>query len=128
MTSSNGKYLDRQMNFEARRKTKTVDIPEWGCAVILRELSIAEAQQLLTDPAMRDPARQLALSIVDENGQRLFTSDDDIANLARMSSTVAARLIEQATELNGFSAAAVEAAKKNSEIPTAASAGASPAI
>lgn len=107
--SENGNILNRTMNLGALRKTITVEVAELGCSVILRQLSVAQLASLSSDLT-----QQLALTIVDEQGQRIYTTAEDIQALSEMSATAASLLIEQATALNGVSKEAVDQALKNS--------------
>lgn len=103
-------YLTRGFNFAAKRKTKTVDVPELDCKIILRALSIGQLDEL-----ENDITKQLALMIVDENGKRLYCTNEEIDELREIDSQIALRLIKEASELNGATAQAVEEALKNSE-------------
>ena len=102
------KILSRDLSLAAARKTITVEIPELECAVILRELSLAQLSKL-----DNDTVHQLAMMIVDENGERLYTTDEDLANLAEMSAGVSTRLLVAAAKLNGISQTAVDESIKN---------------
>lgn len=58
-------------------------------------------------------ARLVALSVVDEAGQRVFT-DDEVDLLGAKSGAALDRVFAAAQELNGLSGADVEALTKNS--------------
>lgn len=103
------KTIERGINFAAARKLVTVPVPELDCMIILRELSVSQLRAIDRD----DVPGQLAQMIVDENGARIFTTPEDIANLAEMSATVSTRLILAAARLNGISQAAVDESVKN---------------
>lgn len=106
----------------ADRRTRTVHVPEWGGDVIIASMSGAarDAWELwIGDARQRGQfnnvrARLLSACIVDESGQRIFTSEADIEALGSKDSMVLDRLFEVARELNGLTDDAIEAAKKNS--------------
>lgn len=102
------KILSRGVNLGAARKTMLVEVPELDCTVILRELSISQISNI-----DKDITQQLALMIVDEQGQRVYTSPEDLANLAELSASVSTRLLTAAAKLNGISQAAVDESIKN---------------
>lgn len=102
--------LTRSMSLAHKRKTVTVECPEWDCKVILRELSHGQMRELNPDPVL-----QLSLMIVDDEGNRVYKSDDDIAELREMSWLLLRRLIEAAADLNGISQAAVDETTKKSQ-------------
>lgn len=102
------KILSRGVNLGAARKTMLVEVPELECTVILRELSISQISNI-----DKDITQQLALMIVDEQGQRVYTSAEDLANLAELSASVSTRLLTAAAKLNGISQAAVDESIKN---------------
>lgn len=111
MSENNGKpVLHRNIDFHALRKTKTVHPPGLDYSVILRKISVAEWLSL-----GNDGVQQLAYSIVDEQGARIFTSDEDMKNLAEMPADVGKFLIFEMMELNGISKTAVDESLKNSE-------------
>lgn len=108
-SSGNGNgILGRGMNLAAKRKTVKVEVKELGCSVILRELSISQLNSIDTDLT-----KQLAMTIVDENGTRVFTSEEDIKELSEMSASVATFLIKEAAKLNGATKEAIDNALKN---------------
>jgi hypothetical protein len=100
--------IGRELRLASARKTVTVDIPELECAVILKELSIAQLGNL-----DNDTVKQLAMMIVDEQGNRIYTSEEDLANLAELSASVSTRLLVAAAKLNGISQSAVDESVKN---------------
>lgn len=102
------KTLTRGVNLGAARKTVKVDAPELDCEIILRELSVAQITAI-----DKDVIKQLALMIVDETGQRIFTTDEDMANLAELSASVSTRLLMAAAKLNGIGQAAMDESIKN---------------
>lgn len=101
-------------------KSEDVPVPEWGGDVRVRSLTGAERDAFDTSLLGKDGkrnlgnirARLLALTIVDENGDRVF-SDDDADQLGAKSAGVLERLFEVAQRLNGMGAAAEEEIAKN---------------
>ena len=105
-------------------KTQDVDVPEWGGAVRVRAFSgrerdAFEASMVRGDGKDRKVdltnmrARLVALSVVDEAGQRVFT-DEEVDLLGAKSGAALDRVFAVAQELNGLSGADVEALAKNS--------------
>jgi hypothetical protein len=107
------------------RASEVVEVPEWGGSVQVRALSGTERDQYesagvtwgrdakgapivaaLNTDNLR--ARLVALAVVDEEGNRLF-SDKDVAALGAKNAQVLNRLFEVARRLSGLSAADVEA-------------------
>jgi len=103
------KTLAREFKFAAALRTERVECPELDGAFILRELTAAQA----LDMKGASPIAQLALMIVDENGDRIFTTPEDIENLSNLSITITNRLLLVASRLNGIGQAAVDDAIKN---------------
>ena len=103
-------------------KRETVDIPEWNGEVLLRELRGRERdafeegsmdkQRNVTMTNMR--ARLVALSAIDEEGDRLFTSKE-AKELGDKSATALNRLFEVCCRLSGITSDDVDALEKNSE-------------
>lgn len=102
---------------------KTVNVPEWGGDVILRTFTAAERDNwdasLFTDNGKERKmnyqnirARLLAFTLIDENGNRLF-SEEDIDVLGGKSGLVLDRLFNTACELNGMGATDIKALEKN---------------
>lgn len=102
-------------------KRETVEIPEWGGSVIVRALTIAEGEVIGSavrkaresgDEDVSFSARLAAASVVDENGNRIF-SDADIVPLSRKSASAVQKVVEAAQRLSGIGPGAVEEAVKN---------------
>ena len=96
-----------------------VAVPEWGGEVYVRGLGGAERDQLesiMLQDKVRSfenlSARLAAMTIVDEQGARLFT-DADVATLGRKSSAALRRVVEVAQRLSAVSDADVEQLTKN---------------
>jgi len=101
--------LTRQTDLGAKRKTVRVDVPDLGCSVILRELSIGQLKGIENDlPA------QLALMIIGEDGKRIYNSIEDVKALSELSAAAGTFLMKEAARLNGISQEAMDAALKNS--------------
>jgi hypothetical protein len=60
-------------------------------------------------------AKLLALVIVDEEGNRMFTSHEDLVGLSGKSAQVLERFFNRAMEMNGLNRKEVEELEKNSE-------------
>lgn len=120
------KILGREEILGARDlRTELVEVPEWGGAVRIRTLTAAERdsyeQALMRrrggrlEVEMRGArVRLVALCVVDEQGQRLF-SDQDIEALEGRSAAAIDRIFTAALKLNGMAEGAIEEALGNSE-------------
>lgn len=101
-------------------QTQDVEVPEWGGSVRVRMLSGAERDaygRMLIGadgkPSMDGyRAKLLALCIVGEDGQPLFTPDD-VNALERKSAGALERVYQVAESLNALGAKAVETAAGN---------------
>jgi len=106
-------------------QTESVEVPEWGGAVLVKGLSGAERdaleaaivevrgrkQRLHLENTM---ARLVSMSVVDENGKRLFTNGD-IEALGKKSSSALQRVCQVAQRLSGLTQDDLEEMSKNSE-------------
>ena len=112
----------------------TVEVPEWGGSVWVRMLSGLELETLETriDAQLKagDAGQARALyalivgtCLVDQNGQRLFDTEDS-KQLASLAGPALKRIAQAASRLNGILESDVDSAKKNSS-PTPAAAAAS---
>jgi hypothetical protein len=95
--------------------SEPVPVPEWGQGATLkvRQLTVAEVNELAkkqTEHPDKVFAYWLVFTVVDDNGNRLFTPEDAVA-LEGKSAQVIKRLAEAAIKLNMFN---TEAAAKNS--------------
>jgi hypothetical protein len=102
-------------------KSRDVDVPEWGGTVRVRELTGDErdsvelsmvtmrgSEPVLNPDAYRSfRARLSAMSIVGEDGQRVFT-DADMLELGKKSSAALQRVFNVAMELSAFTKKDVE--------------------
>lgn len=107
-------------------KTVEVEVPGWGGSVRVRTMSGAdrdawEASMVAVQPDgtrranmenMR--AKLVALTVVGEDGNPLFTLDD-VARLTRKSAEALDRVFDASQKLNGLGAKAEAEAAKNSE-------------
>ena len=96
-----------------------VPVDEWGGSVCIRAMSGAERDEfraaiegMETSLVGKFEAPLLALTLVDEEGKRLF-SIDDVEALRAKSATVLDRLARIALRVNGMSEEAQEEAAKN---------------
>lgn len=96
-----------------------LQIPEWGGSVYVRVMRGTERDQFegsMTsgDEQKRANVRALlaALTVVDEKGERLFRSTEDIEALGGKSARALNRIFNKAMEVNGFGADDVEKLEK----------------
>ena len=105
--------------------TETISVPEWGGEVLVRGLSGSQRdafENATLEQKGRSQrvnlanvrARLCALSIVDENGKRMF-SDEDVRALGRKSAAALDRVFSAAQRLSGLSDEDVEELAKNSD-------------
>jgi hypothetical protein len=99
------------------REAEEMYIEEWGGNVRLLEMSAKESEDFLAEvaEAQKTPGHVLsyrtklvALSIVNENNERIF-SDEKLDALASKSGEVLNRICLRCSEINGFTEKAVEA-------------------
>lgn len=97
--------LTREQILAARkdRKPHRYEVPEWGGDVFIRVLS-AQDQMVLAEGnnANETPVKVLLYSLVDENGERLFT-DDDFSELVQEDFPIIMRVFSESAKLNGLS-------------------------
>ncbi len=103
--------------------TERVAVPEWGGEVIVAVMSAADRDLLelsVPDSGTKKErfanlrARTVALTAVDEQGQRLFTMED-VEALGKKSCRALRRLYNVASRLNGLGAEEVEELIKKSD-------------
>lgn len=105
-------------------ETQTVDVPEWGGSVRIREMTGSERDAFEQATLKKNGknydlnlsnirARLCSLCIVDEYGQRMF-SDSDISALSAKSSRALDRLFSLCQKLNGLNKEDVDELSKNS--------------
>lgn len=119
-------FLSRAQILEAKDIAEdTVAVPEWGGSVKVRALTGAERDQYEAQfvrfdrkgnrqaPSFQDiRAKLVAMSCIDEQGQRLFT-DADIVQLSRKSAAALQRVFEACQRLSGLTEQDVEDLTKN---------------
>ena len=103
-------------------RRESVDTPEWGGEVLLRELRGRErdafeegsldSKRNVSMANMR--ARLVAMSAIDEEGERLFTAKE-ATELGDKSATALNRLFEVCCRLSGITESDVDKLEKNSE-------------
>jgi hypothetical protein len=95
-------------------KTKDITVPEWEGEVRVRSLSLRDrlAVQALSDVREQVP-QLLAMSLIDEEGNRLF-GPDQLEDLAGKDSVPCLRLFDELVSFNGMGKKDVQAAEKNS--------------
>lgn len=88
-----------------------------GCEVRIRTLTGAERERMEEDAEGRKPhtvrATFLARVIVDEQGDRVFTTEEHIDTLNGIDCTELKRLFDLAWDFNGLSKRGVDALEKN---------------
>jgi len=100
-----------------------IQVPEWGGSVLVRgmtgaerdafEASIVELKGNKSSVDMRNiRAKLVALTLVDESGERLF-SQADVELLGKKSAAALQRIFEAAQKLSGLTQADVEELAKN---------------
>ncbi len=112
--------LDREAILGAKdTHSEVVHVEEWGGHVCIRAMTGAERDDFRaaiegaeTSLVGKFEAPLLALTLVDEEGKRLFTIDD-VEALRAKSATVLDRLAQIALRVNGMSDGAQEEAAKN---------------
>lgn len=117
-------YLTRDAILEAHDLPhEDVAVPEWGGTVRVRGLTGAERDAFEASVVgdrgktmnMRNlRARLVAITIVDEDGKRLF-SDADVVALGSKSGAALDRLFSVAQRLSGITHGDIEALEKNSD-------------
>lgn len=117
-----------QIDAAVDRKWEDIPVPEWGGEVRVMELTSTDrgyieagliaakgqSAELRVDALKSNRERTVALALVDENFQRLY-SNKDVAKLGEKSGQVIDRLYQVAVRLSGMNPAAVKAAEGNSE-------------
>ena len=107
-------------------ETRVVDVPEWGGKVNIKALSgiqrNAFEQSMIRmngDDATPNlgnyQAKLVARCLVDDNGEPLFASAEEITELGAKSAQVLGRLFEIASEMSGLSEKDVEKLAGNSD-------------
>lgn len=102
-----------KINFASKRKIKSIDVEddalEGGASFRLQSLNVGQLGGL-KEGSVTDTAQLLALSIVDDAGQQLYTVDE----IREMPLSIYTPLMQVMNELNGITAKAIEDAAKKS--------------
>ncbi|MBK3333556.1 hypothetical protein [Burkholderia pseudomallei] len=106
--------------------TESVDVPEWGGAVIIRTMTGTQRDAYEASLMKRGPtgayevdtvnmrAKLIACTVVDEGGALLFDSSADVQALAGKNAAALERLFVVAQRLNGLAVSSTADAEKNS--------------
>jgi hypothetical protein len=117
--------LDKAAILEAQDiVTEEIEVPEWGGSVLVKSLTGAERDSFEQSILIKRGdsydanmsmvrAKLAAVSIVDEEGQRLF-GDGDIKALAAKNAAALDRVFTAASRLSGISADDADELAKNS--------------
>jgi hypothetical protein len=124
--------LDRETILGKRElRRETVEIPEWGGLIIVRELTGAERSRYeagFSDVVMGEAktvadkskrfenmrARIAVVACINEDGTHLF-HDDDVETLNQLAGKALDRIFSAVMRLSGYSPEEQEKLKKNSE-------------
>ena len=101
-------------------KQEIVEVPEWGGSVIVRTMTGTERdafeQSITKDGVQYNTdnirARLVSLTLIDEDGNRLFT-DKEVESVGGKAASALVRLYDVAQRLNGMSDADVDELAKN---------------
>lgn len=103
------------------RELRSVSVPEWGGTVYLRTISGVERDRFEAETFRQDKpnyenlrARYLAITLSDEEGNRLFDSKQ-VSKLGHKSAPVLDRLFTDAAKMNAMSKGDVDELLGNSE-------------
>lgn len=108
------KFLSREAILNVKDfKTREVEVEEWGGTVLVKSLSGSERNEFEQSMIIRRgkdvqmnmknaTAKLVALSVVDEEGNRLF-SDADVETLGSKSGAALSRVYTVASKLAGLS-------------------------
>lgn len=108
MSDNMKRYLGRDVKPAAMRRTRVVEMPDLGCVVRLRELSMGEI-----DTLDNNVIKQLSLMIIDEDGKLIYDSPEGQVELKGMGPSVVTQLVSEALRINGMSKASVDEVLKN---------------
>ena len=122
--AENKKFFSRDEILKLQdRKTEEVFVPEWGCSVLVKEMSAADRDQLdalmvkregdkIVGDVTNQRAKIVVMTAVNEKGERLFSADD-VAALAEKNGKAINRIYEAAVMLGVLQADAIDEAAKN---------------
>lgn len=93
------------LNFKDLKPVE-VEVPEWGGSVFIRPISAAESLQFIADNERNkdkgdSAVRLMVLSVVDEDGNPLFT-EGDLPKVREKSFRAIMRIQKEALKLNGL--------------------------
>jgi len=111
------------LNATSRLKTETIELPEWGGSVVVRELTGAERDaweaSIITSDGAQSPetmrnvrAKLIVKTIIDDEGELLFT-DDDIDRVGALSGSTLNKIFEVACRLSALTAAEMDELEGN---------------
>lgn len=96
--------------------TQDVEVPEWGGAVRVRQMTVAERKEFATKSKDTDSTAMgvwmLCMLCVDEQGKPLF-EQADVDELLKRSFQAVDRVIDAVLSVNGLGDKQIEAAAKN---------------
>ncbi len=96
-----------------RGKPVLVDVPEWPIAVYARKLSAQDQIELSDGVDAKDlPFKIIMHCIIDENGERIFSDEDEVI-LRDEEFPVVMRVFAVVAKLNGLSTKELEDAMAN---------------
>lgn len=123
------KTIGREILTRTALRRREVDIPEWGGAVLVRELSIREVEECralaakaidtnrnqIKDSVFLSRFRRRVIQIgwIDEEGQPILDADNESA-IDDLSNEALDRIFDAITELSGMNDKAKADAEKNS--------------
>lgn len=102
--------LDKSEKFAKKRKRSNVEVPDMG-TVTIQELSVVQLEKIGKGEA--GLPQQLAWSIVDENGSQIYSSKEDLENLAEMPARISRLIFNEVNKLNGWTTEGQEETLKN---------------
>ncbi len=98
----------RDSILSATKKRERLDVPAFGGAVWLRELSYAEMKSVQASEGTEPAFQLLALSLCDETGASLLSAKE----LEQVSNSIIQQLLNKALEVNQLKTA-LDESKKN---------------
>jgi hypothetical protein len=101
-------------------KLEPLELPELGGTVYVKAMTAGEREQFEQDMTSNDLVKSkkvratvFANSVTDENGNRLFTSDD-IDSINSLPASIVSKVFDKSNEINGINTQQViEQAEKN---------------
>jgi hypothetical protein len=110
-------YLSKDAILKAEDlDTEDVEVPEWGGSVRVRGMTAAERdkfEQIMSGENVANiRANLVARTVVDENGERLFT-DADIGELGKKSAQALDRVFDASSRLSGLRSQDIDELEKN---------------